>query len=323
MRKLSILFLLVSGLIKGQKIENYVSVLGNGECRKNGNQIIVLRKFSQNNKTYYFTVFPATLKTEIVLSDSIKFKQESWQFIRKRFSTTPYIDALHQVENYGSGIQDAGFTHFLPSQKGFNLTIDLCPSRRPLDRDVFTELINEVGKVETPVPLAISITGRWMNEHPDDLNWLKELDKSKKLDIVWVNHSYNHYTEKNVPLKMNFLLAPGTNLNAEVLNTEIALLEKGIVPSIFFRFPGLVSDPDIYDRILNLGLIPVGSDAWLAKGQWPKEGSIVLIHANGNEPIGVHDFLELLKKDQNEILGKRWELFDLRKSIIDADEIKK
>jgi len=35
-------------------------------------------------------------------------------------------------------------------------------------------------------------------------------------------------------------------------------------------------------------MIPIGSDAWLAKNQWPKEGSIVLVHANGHELIGIN-----------------------------------
>ncbi len=216
-------------------------------------------------------------------------------------------------------MQDAGFRQFMPNQKGIDLTIDLCPSIRPLDRVVFTDLIHEVGQVEKPVPIAISITGRWMNMHPDDLNWLKEMDKSDELNIVWVNHSYNHFTEKGVPLKMNFMLAPGTDINTEVLNTEIAMLERNITPSVFFRFPGLVSDQQIYSKIVNLGLIPIGSDAWLAKGQWPVPGSIVLIHANGNEPIGVQDFINLLRKERTEILSKHWELYDLRESIVDSE----
>ena len=40
------------------------------------------------------------------------------------------------------------------------------------------------------------------------------------------------------------------------------------------------------------GLIPVGSDAWLAKNEVPSAGSIVLVHGNGNEPVGVEKLLE-------------------------------
>jgi hypothetical protein len=164
--------------------------------------------------------------------------------------------------------------------------------------------------------VAVSITGQWISRHPGDLQWLDSLVRTNELSIVWINHSYNHFTYKNVPLKMNFMLAPGTRIDDEVLKTEIALLQRNILPSIFFRFPGLVSDREIYRKILNLGLIPVGSDAWLAKGQWPKDGSIVLIHANGNEPLGIKDFIDLLKIKYNDVLSGRWELYDLRESLV-------
>jgi hypothetical protein len=222
-----------------------------------------------------------------------------------------------QAEKFRNLLQDAGLTRFRASQKGIDLTVDLCPSQRHLDRIVFTDLIKEVGGVEKPVPLSVSITGRWIIEHPADLNWLDSLVRAGDLSIVWINHSYNHFTSRDVPLKMNFMLAPGTDINNEVLKTEVALLMKNIMPSVFFRFPGLVSDNKIYENILNLGLIPIGSDAWLAKGQWPKNGSIVLIHANGNEQLGVRDFIDLLKSKRSDVLSKRWELFDLRESLVD------
>jgi hypothetical protein len=223
---------------------------------------------------------------------------------------------MTQAEKFSDTLQDAGFKRFLPSQNGIDITIDLCPSQLPLDRIVFTDLINEIGMVEKPVPVAVSVTGLWIKWHPRDLKWLDSLGRAGDLDIVWINHSYNHFTYKDVPLKENFMMAPGTDINSEVLRTEIALLQKNIVPSVFFRFPGLVSDRRIYDKILYFGLIPLGSDAWLAKGEWPKNGSIVLIHANGNDRLGVRDFINLLKNKRAEMLSNRWELFDLRESLI-------
>jgi hypothetical protein len=93
------------------------------------------------------------------------------------------------------------------------------------------------------------------------------------------------------------------------------MLSKGIVPSVFFRFPGLVSSNKIIEQVLSFGLIPVGSDAWLAKGQQAKDGSIVLIHANGNEEIGVQDFIQLLKSEQSNIKSKHWILHDLHEGF--------
>ncbi len=168
-----------------------------------------------------------------------------------------------------------------------------------------------------PVPLAISITGRWMLTHPDDLNWLKQLQQSGDISVTWINHSYNHRVSVTAPLRSNFLLEPGTDINFEILGTELAMLQHGLLPSVFFRFPGLVSDLRIVDQVLNYGLIPVGTDAWLAKGQKPNTGSIVLIHGNGNEPVGVKDFLNLLKNKQPEVKNKEWLMYDLRESVED------
>ena len=118
-----------------------------------------------------------------------------------------------------------------------------------------------------------------------------------------------------LPLKENFLLEPGTDINFEVLGTEQAMLNNGLLPSVFFRFPGLVSDQQLIYKITAFGLIPIGSDAWLAKGQQARPGSIVLIHGNGNEPTGVNDFLALLKSKTKSIAKKQWLLYDLRESV--------
>jgi hypothetical protein len=90
----------------------------------------------------------------------------------------------------------------------------------------------------------------------------------------------------------------------------------GIVPSVFFRFPGLVSDKDHVLAVMAYGLIPVGSDAWLGKNEQPKVGSIVLVHANGNEPIGVRRFLRLIREERQSIVHKEWLLLDLRESAV-------
>ncbi len=100
----------------------------------------------------------------------------------------------------------------------------------------------------------------------------------------------------------------------------MAMLQKGMLFSVFFRFPGLVSSEKLVDSITNYGLIPIGSDAWLAKGQAAHNGTIVLIHGNGNEPLGVTDFISLLKKENTAVLHKQWLLYDLRETVEDEFE---
>jgi len=98
------------------------------------------------------------------------------------------------------------------------------------------------------------------------------------------------------------------------------MLRNGLLPSVFFRFPGLVSDQQLVFKITDFGLIPIGTDAWLAKGQAPQAGSIVLIHGNGNEPVGVNDFIALIKEKAPEVAKKQWLLYDLRQSVDDEFE---
>ena len=181
-------------------------------------------------------------------------------------------------------------------------------------------MFSEFKKVEKPAPIALSVSGLWMQNHKEDLGWLKQLRNEGEIRITWVNHSYNHRVSKTAPLKENFLLEPGTDISYEVLATEQLMLKNGLVPSAFFRFPGLVSDQQLVYKITDFGLIPIGSDAWLAKGQQPNAGSIVLIHGNGNEPVGVEDFIKLLRSKTKQIAKKQWLLYDLSESVDDAAE---
>jgi hypothetical protein len=179
-------------------------------------------------------------------------------------------------------LQNAGVRRARPAREGAWLTFDLCPSSLPLDRSVFTDL--EVD--QAPLPVFLEVSGHWMTNHPADLNWLVAERDAGRLSITWVNHTENHRYRPSVPLSENFLLLPGTNLEAEIFPVEQTLLDRGERPSVFFRFPGLVSSPALVDQVLALGLIPLGSSAWLAKQQYVKSGALVLTHANGNEPEG-------------------------------------
>ncbi|WP_231426010.1 MULTISPECIES: polysaccharide deacetylase [Pedobacter] len=277
-------------------------------------KLIATRSFVNNNVKYLLLVNPETLDTKVDLASNYSISSLQWPNVFVIFKNTAYVKSLTEAAAKAVQLQDAGIDHAIPKEAGITLTIDLCPSHKPLDRIIFQSVFDEFKKIEQPAPLAISVSGKWMLKHQDDLNWLKSLVDKKELDITWVNHSYNHEVN-NLPLAENFLLAPGTNLDTEVLENEKLMLKNGLTPSVFFRFPGLVSDKSVVQKIETYGLIPIGSDAWLAKGQQPNEGSIVLIHGNGNEEVGVKDFIELLKSKQGDVKNKQWLLFDLRKGL--------
>ncbi|GET26582.1 hypothetical protein NT017_29110 [Prolixibacter sp. NT017] len=297
------------------KISNYKVWFGTGDYLQK--QVLIIRRYDESGVLFYIGVDPNSLQTMIIPARHIVVRPLTWAQIRANYKNTPYIKAIQTAERRSFALQDAGIVHGFPNEKGITLTVDLCPSHRPLDRVIFTSLISEFGKTEKPVPVALSITGRFMLTHPADIAWLKGLNAEGKIAVTWINHTYNHHYNPHVPLNRNFLLEPNTNLNFEVLQTEIAMLQKGLLFSVFFRFPGLVSGHRVVDNVLGYGLIPIGSDAWLAKGQPAEAGSIVLIHGNGNEPVGVKDFLKLLQADRTAVMKKQWLLYDLRETVKD------
>jgi hypothetical protein len=307
---------------RGQRVEDYSVFFAACSTAGSDRPCVCLRSFRQGGVLFLLCLDPSRLTTRIVRRDDACFAPATLPQLRDRFRGLPYFVALDSMEKSGRRLQDAGITHVYPAKKGIDLTADLCPSKRPLDREFFTTLISRFEPEEKPVPIGVAVTGNWMWEHADDLAWLVGLQKKGDLNITWINHSYNHRTIKGAGIAENFLLEKGTDLNFEVLNTERKMIENGMTPSVFFRFPGLVSDSLIFVKIVSFGLIPLGSDAWLAKNQLPADGSIVLVHANGNEPYGIKRFFDLIRQERDSIITGRWLLFDLRQSVAESEKEK-
>jgi peptidoglycan/xylan/chitin deacetylase (PgdA/CDA1 family) len=297
------------------QVTEYRVALADCRVRRGGESLVALRAFRRGGQKMVLAVDADSLKTRIVPEAEVRLKRLSPAKFSDRVKATAYGRAMVDSERHAAPQQDAGITHALPSRLGVVLTVDLCPSTRPLDRELFTSVISTFAPEEMPVPLGIAITGKWMQEHPTDLKWLREREEDGQLAVTWINHSFNHRYSKELPLSHNFLLEPGTDADAEILETEVAMIAAGLCPSVFFRFPGLVSEPSLVRRVVDYGLAVVGSDAWLAKGQATAPGSIVLVHGNGNEPIGIERFLELMKSEGRAIRDKHWLLFDLRDAV--------
>jgi hypothetical protein len=306
------------GTEAAEKVEEYRVSFASFRAPDSGKLSIMLREFRQGSTHRLLALDPVSLTTRLLPAGALKLNRLTYQKLRS--PGTPYVRALKDSEKNSALLQDAGLTHSLPSGKGVILTIDLCPSTRPLDRKLFTAVLTNFAPEEKPVPLGIAITGTWMEEHPVDLAWLKSLERDQEISVTWINHSFNHRYSPALPLTRNFLLEAGTNRPFEVLGTEEAMIERGLCPSVFFRFPGLVSDASLLREVTSYGLIPVGSDAWLAKNQMPSLGSIVLVHGNGNEPVGIEKFLDLVKSEGHAIRAKNWLLFDLRDAVAREEE---
>ncbi|MSR88684.1 MAG: polysaccharide deacetylase [Candidatus Margulisbacteria bacterium] len=226
---------------------------------------IALRSFEKDGHAEYLIVSADTLETDVKLAADID------PFFPKKLPA----DCVAQ-SRFMRLISSGELRHSV-SNKGLFLTVDLCPSQKPFVREVITQL----PRSKEPIPIAIAVTGTWLSQHAEDLEWLKRQVSEGRVLVTWVNHSLTH------PVKPDFMRSPGIVLEDEVLKNEQKMLEVGVVPSVFFRFPGLISSDTLMNKLRDLHLIALGSDAWLAKGEIPKKGSIVLVHGNGNEPKGI------------------------------------
>ncbi len=181
-------------------------------------------------------------------------------------------------------LENAGLTR--GAKPGAFVTGDLCPSPKPLDRGFFTRL----AATGPHTPVALAVSGLWLAYHPKDFRWLADQRDAGALDIVWVDHTYTHPYRRKLPDASNYLLTRGVNPEDEILRTEKLIIADGETPSLFFRFPGLVSSDPLMQAVRRFHLVTLGADAWLAIGQKPGPGSIVLVHPNGNEPFGLKLF---------------------------------
>lgn len=185
---------------------------------------------------------------------------------------------------------------------GFTITIDLCPSSKKYEARLFKYLDSLGKKMGKPVPVAVAVSGRWIEHHSKELAEIKKM----YLDVTWVNHSYSH------PVGDDFLNNPKVDFKHEVLG-NVALMEKHhLKVSKYFRFPGLRHNAGRLKELKALGYINLDADAWLGKGQKIKEGSIVLIHGNGNERPGiVKSFIKYLSSREKDLVQGRLQIVPL------------
>ncbi|MDP1993257.1 MAG: hypothetical protein Q8K00_19740 [Syntrophales bacterium] len=280
-------------------------------CDEDGTLLAAVRKYNRADHRHYLVLDPQRFTlSEMTVEKVISSRPVGFEEWRE----TPFSLALTRQTSPPYLLQNDGLREAEHPVPGFFLTADLCPSKKPLDR-VFIETTMALPQ-KAPVPLALMISGLWIQRHEADLTWLKDQVAAGKLAITWVNHSFNHPYEPAAPLEKNFLLIRKTDFTNEVLFLERLLLEQGLIPSPFFRFPGLVSDRQLIESLRDLCLIPVGSSAWLAKGESPQAGSIILVHANGNEPEGIRLLLSFYGRQREAFRQGSTALLPLREALL-------
>lgn len=264
-----------------EKIENYqVTFL---KCKYANSDWLGLRELKINGHDSVFLVHTKSLQTALTAKKNLSCKPATAEFLHD----SNYEKLRTQAVSNKNPTQNAGLQNLQGS--GVYLTVDLCPSSRHFEKSLFD------WSLKNKTPMGIAITGRWLDKHQDELQELLNLQK-QGVRLSWINHTHNHPYRRGLPNTQNFLLTEGISLRDEVLGSEIRMIEYGLTPSVFFRFPGLISSPALMEQVLAWGLIPMGADAWLALGQKPQPGSIVLVHGNGNEHHGVELFFEHLEQ---------------------------
>lgn len=264
-------------------------------CTFNNKNVMSLREFKKNGQPLRLIVEEQSLKTSLVAVKDLQacqplnLNKTSRVYSDPKFASR-YLQALKHYNTFTGGWQNHGLTHETNKKNGSFLTIDLCPSSHPIDKALFEKFR------DTHWPVGIAVSGLWILKHEIDWQWLKTT--LAQTPVTWINHSRNHPVQIEVPIEKNFLLLEGRDIYKEILENEILLIQRGITPSIFFRFPGLVANEQALAITQGLGLIPLGSNAWLSKGESPKPGSIVLLHGNGNDPKGINLFFSDLEKKQ-------------------------
>jgi hypothetical protein len=234
----------------------------------NGKKVLIYREFLKDGETRFLATDVSSLKTYFLDKEDIANDED------EGFEKTRLFKVLQQPKISSL------------NSNGYFLTIDLCskPKRfgNKFEKELFEFLVEIAERKGSPVPVGIAVSEKWIKDEKANFEYIKDLERQKKLDIIWINHSKTHPVNDG-----KFLTAKNVNFEKEVLDLEKTLLENDEVPSLFFRFPGLVYNKNLQERLAELSLVSLDADAWLAKGQKIKEGSIILVHGNGNEHRGV------------------------------------
>jgi len=256
-------------------------------CLRDATPVLAIRAMRVAEEEILLTVDPVTLQTRLegaaclTLCKEAGPEAENSRYLR---AVAEFSAATGVKKPPGANwLENAGLTHGRVNNGAF-VTGDLCPSHKPLERGFLKSL-------ETPdAKVALSVTGGWVAHHAEDFRWLRREKAEGRLDILWVNHSFTHPFRPSLPYGDTFILTKGLDPEDEIVNVERLLIANGETPSVFFRYPGLVSNSEWAERLRRAHLIPLGADSWLALGQKPGPGGVILVHPNGNEPAGLAIF---------------------------------
>lgn len=258
-----------------------------------GRTVFAIRTLSLQNERVRLVVDGSTLVTSLVPEGALATSARA-ATATDRASDSPYAKSLASLAASGSSLDRlASSSPNLGAEEPFALTIDMCQSRKPWDRKLFEWAVTLSDQLRKPVPLGIAMTGLWAKAHPAELDELLGWERSGKITITWINHSSTHplHCQNASCSKAQFLTAPSVDFDEEVLGEERTVIARGMIPSVIFRFPGLIHDATRLRQLNRLSMLPIDANGWIAKGQPIAPRAVVLVHGNGNEPEGITGFL--------------------------------
>lgn len=201
--------------------------------------------------------------------------------------------------------------------KSTALTIDLCWSLRRFETKLFQSLKDVAKDSKKKIHPVLFVSGRWLEQHPLEMHELVEMSRLPNIEVIWGHHSWEHPKSGGF---MNDFTPP--RLREDTFRLERLFLEWGIAPTVYYRFPGLIHDRVRLAEIIDLDLFPIDCDSWLAlvkqKDKGPfynrvRDGGIILIHGNGNEPAGIPAFQRWLDDHRDWDLGHLNQFFPPKK----------
>lgn len=253
-----------------------------------------LREFTQNWVEKLLVLNLQNYETEIILSKKIWLKKLWGIYTHSKYKEIQ--DTIFQkTPEQHAPLQNNGLRESIweKHEHWAFLTADFCPS----EKKGFESKIIESFIEKWHYNIWIALTSAWYKRHKEDFQQLLNWKQEWKLWITWINHTKTHNYNPWTDFLHNFILTPWLELKEEILNVEKILLSYWEAPSIFMRFPGLVSDEETRKSVIyDYWLIPLWSNAWLAKGEKVEDGSIILIHGNKNEPKGIELMNKILEK---------------------------
>jgi hypothetical protein len=265
--------------------------LASSSCLLEGKDVFILRELNFRGYDAKLVVNPQSLESHLVRNSCL---ERCSSLSNREISRTNYGTLLNTSDDGSYPLQNDGVTAG-SSDRYVALTIDMCPSSKGISQNVYDELVRLSKQKGRAIPIGVAMTAAWQNRHRERFKWLKAKAREGRFKIQWINHSSHHRYKRDVPYEYNFMRKSGTDVVDEVLGNEISMLKGGVTPSVFFRFPGLVSSKALIRQISDWGLVALGTRAWFGKGEKAVDGSIILIHGNRNEPSGEVKFMDYVQ----------------------------